>query len=269
MTPIFIQKGIVQIAFYSVFVTLGFFLASFVIWRNMKKAHYAKEEPFDLLFVCTLGFLIGARAIYILMHPEAFGWNVLTWFSIFSNVGFSLTGGIVGGAVALWVFSNKKRWNIWEIGDFVVPAVILTETFESLGCFFSGCRYGKLSSLPWAVEIVGVYGRRHPVQIYAALLLLLLLLGIALLRKRVRPDGFFVPVYLIGWGIIHSLIAFWQEQSVYFGRNNWSQLFSVTLIAVGVILLRMRHPHLMNEWTERLGVTKAVTFVLQKIQRKK
>jgi phosphatidylglycerol:prolipoprotein diacylglycerol transferase len=101
--------------------------------------------------------------------------------------GKSFCGGLVGGAIAAWVFLRFRRLSVAKYGDVLVTALALGYAIGRIGCFLNGCDYGVTTGLPWAVQYPAgseAYSNHlargwiplgaplslpvHPVQLYAA-----------------------------------------------------------------------------------------------------
>ena len=111
----------------------------------------------------------------------------------------------------------------------------------------NGELWGAPTDAAWGVVFGGSAGMmpRHPSQLYEALLegVLLFIVLYALARKRPpRPQGTFLGVFLIGYGICRFLVEFVRQPDAQIGYlwGGWltmGQVLSAPLVIVGVCVL--------------------------------
>jgi prolipoprotein diacylglyceryl transferase len=83
------------------------------------------EQSFDIAFVTLWTSLFFSRFFYLLFHMP-FGTNIIWEFFSFQHGGFSLTGAIVGGALALILMGRDKRIPLARISDFLSLSLLYT-----------------------------------------------------------------------------------------------------------------------------------------------
>ena len=121
--------------------------------------------------------------------------------------GRSLYGGLVGGWLGVtWM---KRRLHIVRpTGDLFALALAAGESVGRLGCYYGGCCYGRVSTLPWACYQHEAW--RHPTQLYQALGAALGYLLLRLLQSRVR-EGSLLGWYLLLFCPFRFVIEFFRE----------------------------------------------------------
>jgi len=115
----------------------------------------------------------------------------------------------VGIAIAAFVGTRLTGLSLWKLLDLAAPSVALGFAIARIGCFMSGCCYGRPTDLPWGVTFPPfsppwmAFGETpvHPTQLYASLGNLMLFVALLVLRRRERFDGFlflsFIPMYVV------------------------------------------------------------------------
>ena len=113
--------------------------------------------------------------------------------------------------------------------------------------FVNGELWGKPTDLPWGVVFGGAAGTmpRHPSQLYEALLegiVLFCVLQILSRRKPVLPQGTFMGVFVMGYGIVRFLIEFVRVPDAQLGYLlggviTMGQLLSLPLVVAGAVLI--------------------------------
>jgi len=223
-----------------------------------------RDAAADLAVACVLTGILGARLLYVAIHPPPPGENVLLWLVQIWKGGLVSYGGFFGGALGGIWFARKHRVRIPRLGDAVLPALFLGQTFGRIGCFLVGDDYGKPWDGPWAVafparegglipdELVGV--KLHPTQLYLSLMNLVIFLIAARVFARRRFDGQAMCVTMLMYGAGRFLLEFLRGDDV--ARGGWphvagdprafvlstSQWFSIGTFALGALLYSLwRH----------------------------
>ena len=124
-------------------------------------------------------------------------------------------GAFVGIVVAGSVSLRVTRSSLWQLLDLVAPSVALGFAITRIGCFLSGCCYGRPTSLPWGVTFPPLspagmaFGQSplHPVQLYSSLGNLALFAALLALRRRPRFKGFL----FLSWAALYAVLRFVLE----------------------------------------------------------
>ena len=126
--------------------------------------------------------------------------------------GFVFFGGLLLGSLFIFFYCFLlKKFNPYSL-YCILPAVCFSHALGRVGCYFSGCCFGKICNLSWG--IFKRNGGSHPVQIYESFFLILL--GIYLIlkifndNKRNIQEKFYKysTVYLISYSIFRFFIEF-------------------------------------------------------------
>lgn len=173
MVPVLLDLKIVKIYTFGVFLVLGFFWASFLLWKLIRLTSYKEEELFDTLFISIAGSLVGGRLLYIILHFDAFGFDLLKFILINGYPGLSLYGALFGGFITLFICSSQKRMKFLDVVGYFIPPVYMALGFGKLGSFFSGIEAGSKTSFFLSTNVVGYEGARHTTSFYEALLFFL------------------------------------------------------------------------------------------------
>src|SRR5579859_4864241 len=76
------------------------------------------EQSFDIAFITLWVGLIFSRILFLFFHLRS-GDNFFIDFFTFKNNGFSLTGAIVGGTIAIYLICRQKRLPFGRLSDFL------------------------------------------------------------------------------------------------------------------------------------------------------
>ncbi len=219
-----------SISSLGVFLAAGFLLSIFLIWRLARAWDLDEEKVLDLTLLTFLGGLFLSRLYFILDNLQIFGFSALKWVHIFKYPGFSFWGGVLGGWLSLYIFAKRLKLDFWQVADIASVGFLGGLILSDLGCFFGGCSVGLRSNLFFAVPMVGVIGKRLPIQAIEALLLSLILVRIWSKATHFHLRGKIVSLTLISLGVIKLLLEPFKE------IHGPGYYFDTLLIVLGVTI---------------------------------
>ena len=128
---------------YSVMIAIGFLVGmGLCLWRA-KKENKNSDIITDYAMIAVICGFLGGKILYLIVNFKVLLANPKSMLGIpqvFS--GFVVYGGIIGGAVALIIYSKIKKVDFLEYMDFMLPYIALVQGFGRIGCFLAGCCYG-------------------------------------------------------------------------------------------------------------------------------
>ena len=191
MYPELFSIGKVTIYTYGVLVALGFFAGMQYIVKYSKNV-ITKQQVYDFLFYVILIGIIGARLFYVLLELPYYKTNPLEIFQVWKG-GLVYYGGFVAVLVFTFFYFRNKKVNVIKLMDVFAPALALGHLFGRIGCFFSGCCYGKNTDCFLAIA------HKHPTQLYEALgnLIIFIILHKLLQQKHIRLYVSVARIYVI------------------------------------------------------------------------
>jgi len=276
--PVFVRIGGYDIAWYGLLTSMGVLVGVLVAIRRGKTVSLPPDLILDLAFYSVIIGFIGSRVFFIL--GDLRGFLAAPKDYIFTRQGYVFFGGlIVALAFAVW-YLRRKRCDLWQVADVMAPSIALGHMFGRVGCFFSGCCYGRICPPGWEawgwsfpkvtdpdtgevmfsfayishVErgLIGPDARSSlpifPVQLYEAAALFLIFLGLTWLWRRRRFRGQLFAAYLAAYGTVRFLVEFLRgdyDERILVGllqRGQLSQIASLLALGVAVTLWwRLRH----------------------------
>jgi phosphatidylglycerol:prolipoprotein diacylglycerol transferase len=244
--PILIEIGRLKIYSYGLMLALSFWIGILIAAKRAERRGVKQEHIYDLSIVLILAAVIGSRMLYILTHRDDYH-SILDIFALWQG-GATFYGGFILALAGAIVFVRKKGLSFFRVADICAPSIALGFFFTRIGCFLSGCCFGKPTDLPFGVVFpahspAGYYcpgTPLHPTQLYDALYGLAMA-GVLLLLDRKRPfTGFTFGFLCILYGVGRYCIDFlrYYEDSARIGRAmTVSQLTSLFLVAAGIAVL--------------------------------
>lgn len=169
----------------------------------------------------------------------AFGsWNL--YLAGEQGVAKSLIGGLFGAIAAAEIFKRVAHIRT-STGFYFVPGLLAAIVIGRVGCFFGGLddfTHGIPTVLPWGVDF-GDGLRRHPVQLYEAAVMLLLLAG--LVMDFAHRQAFWLRYGFYVFVLVYATQRFaWEFLKPYppvLGALNMFHLLSLALLAYAVLMV--------------------------------
>ncbi len=211
MFPMLLTIGNMPVSSFGVFLALAFLVGVFLVWRLSRAWDLDEEKILDLTLLTFLGGVFGARIYFVIQNLQLFSQNLSGIVLINRFPGFSFWGAFLGGWLTLYYLCKRKKLDFWQIGDIASVGFLGSLILVNLGCFFGGCDIGTRSDSFLAVNMVGVIGKRFPVQALEALLLFFVLLRIWSAATHFHQSGKILSLTLIYVGLIKILTESWKE----------------------------------------------------------
>jgi len=155
MFPTILQLGPVAISSLGVMIALGFFFASFLVWKRGREEHFEEASLMDGILLVVLAGLIISRLWYVIFNLSSFS-GFLSPFDLIKNPGFSWHGALLGGIITLVIYCRNRKWNFYEIADLSVFGLVLGLVFTKIGFFLDSLSF-KPIFLVEAILLMGVY----------------------------------------------------------------------------------------------------------------
>lgn len=243
--PVAFSIGPLKVHWYGLMYLFGF--VSAWLLAHWRAKHYqlpwTSEQIGDLIFYAALGVIIGGRVGYMLFYnAEQFFMKPWILFKLWEG-GMSFHGGLIGVAIALWLFSRKAKKAFLEVGDFIAPLVPLGLAAGRAGNFINGELWGRVSDVPWAMVFPHSDGEpRHPSQLYElGLEGIMLFIVVWWYASKPRPAGCVSAVFLIGYALCRLIAECFRQPDAQLGflAFNWltmGQLLSLPMLVIGLWL---------------------------------
>lgn len=242
--PVAFSIGSLTVRWYGLMYVAGFLLGW--IWGRRRAPRYgwAPRDVDDLVTICMLGLVLGARAGYILFYDLPVYLADPGEMLRFWNGGMSFHGGAIGLACAFAYFARTRKKRFLDVADFITPLVPPGLFFGRMGNFINGELWGKVTSLPWGMIFPGAGPYpRHPSQLYEGCLEGIML-GIILwcYSRTQHRRGQTAGLFCAGYAISRFLVEFVRLPDAQLGylAFNWltmGQILSLPMLALGLYLM--------------------------------
>jgi phosphatidylglycerol:prolipoprotein diacylglycerol transferase len=272
-------NGHYLLKFYALIIILGAFVAGYLASQLAKRRGHNPEIVWDALFWIMLAGIVGSRIWHILTPPQSMveqGYDVayylnfnhwvpvdLLSFTVYlpaalatPNGGLGIPGAVIGGALALYIYTRRAKLNFAEWVDIAAPCVALGQAIGRWANYVNEELYGRPTTLPWAISIDAAHRvpgytdpalKFHPLFFYESVGTLLTCLVLLYLSQRLAgwlKSGDLFLMYLIAYPTLRFFLEFLRlDSSPVFGVNI-NQTFMLIVGVVAAVWLAYRHRRL-------------------------
>lgn len=224
----------IDIMWYAILITTGIILGLYFVSKLAVAKGLDKEMPSDLLLWVLIPAILGARLYYVIFSWDYYSKNPSEIIMI-RNGGLAIYGGLLTAFLITYIYSKKKNIPFLTILDIFAPGIALGQTIGRWGNFINKEAYGRATDLPWAIIIDGQ--KVHPTFLYESLgdfIIFIVLYNLC--KKNRNENGTIISLYFILYGILRFFVEGLRTDSLYFLGMRVSQLVSLALVAIGVVI---------------------------------
>ncbi|HEY7463663.1 MAG TPA: prolipoprotein diacylglyceryl transferase [Candidatus Limnocylindria bacterium] len=256
--PVAIRIGGLEIHWYGIIIASAVLAAG---WVGTQEARRRGEDPdtgWAMLLPVLVLAVIGARLYHVIHQWDYYSQNLAQIPAIWTG-GLGIPGAVVGGVLAIWLYSRWSKLNTLRWLDIFASTMLLGQAIGRLGNFVNQELYGPPTTLPWGIPIdaahrepqwanLAVYPvdttRFHPLFAYEAILNLIGFFVILWLARRLAHrlyDGDILLVYLMWYSAVRvALETFRVNNWLILGIPTATWLGIITFLAAGAFLW-LRH----------------------------
>jgi phosphatidylglycerol---prolipoprotein diacylglyceryl transferase len=252
LDPVALDLGFVTLHWYGIMYVLALLAALwFAKWIVRADRMPIHDETLDYFFIyIEIGVILGARLGYILFYdPDTLYYLTHPWqiFNPFVHGefvgirGMSYHGAILGALIAMWLFEQRHRGQIYPLLDLVALSVPVGYLFGRIGNFLNQELIGRPTDLPWGIFVEGTL--KHPSQLYEAVLEgVLVAATLYLWRRRKRFEGELFIWYGVLYSIARFIAEFWRAPDPQLGFIccDWmtmGQAMSLVMLMLSLLLI--------------------------------
>jgi phosphatidylglycerol---prolipoprotein diacylglyceryl transferase len=229
------------------FLLLSIVVCAVVVILEARRRHWPKEEVIPIALAAFVGGMVGARLSILFFN----GWQtapyVLNLFAMLDpHIGpGSIIGGVAGAYLAGYIASRV----IGKQGcacDAFAPAMALATAVGRVGCYLAGeDGLGKVTTLPWGVQLPGTDYLVHPTPLYDMGFNLVWLGVLLALRDHPRmQDGNLLKFGVAGYAFFRFWVEFLRNNQVLWLGLTGQQFACLAILAAVIIYYAPRLPRL-------------------------
>lgn len=241
INPIAFQIGPFAIHWYAICIMTGVILAVYLAMKEAPRKNIIPDDILDFILIAFPISIIGARLYYVAFEWSYYSQHLSEIVAVW-NGGIAIYGGLIAGAIVLFIFSYYRVINPIDFLDIAAPGVMIAQAIGRWGNFINQEAYGRavksLDYLPSFIQkqmfIEGSY--RVPTFLYESVWNLIGFAIVLVFRRRPKllKQGEIASFYLIWYGIGRFVIEGMRTDSLMVGGLRVSQWLSVILVIVGI-----------------------------------
>ncbi|MBT3336716.1 MAG: prolipoprotein diacylglyceryl transferase [Anaerolineae bacterium] len=256
-----IQIGFLFFSFYGLLLAFGALGGSFLARYEAKRRGHDPEIVWDLIIWLMIAGIIGARLWHIFTPSPSLIAEGITTEYYFSNPwalidtrkgGLGIPGAVIGGMLALFAFTRKRKLSFLEWADIAAPGLALGQAIGRWGNFVNQELYGAPTSLPWKMYIdefhrLAEYQDQayyHPLFLYESLWnlgnMFILLWAGRRYADRIKA-GDLLLLYMVIYPLGRFLLDFLRLDAAMLGGVNANQTFMAGVAIFALTALFLRH----------------------------
>ena len=232
--PKTIMIGNFGIALYGVVIAIGMMLGLVLAARIAKKSGLDPDVIWDLAAPLIIFSILGARIYYVIFMWDFYKNDPIQILNIRGG-GLAIYGGIIAGAITLYIYCKVKRQKFPLILDTVIYGLLVGQILGRWGNFFNREVFGEYTNNLLAMRIpVSMVRERdispliaahmtegtnyiqvHPTFLYEGMWNLALLVLLLLYREHKKFDGEIALLYFAGYGIGRAWIESIRTDQLY------------------------------------------------------
>ena len=238
-----IHVGPLTLQTFGICFAFAFIVAGAVIWRRLGELGKPVDWAYEMGFAALVGGLVGSRLDFIIenysdVKHDLFG-------NLFSGSGLVWYGGVIGGAIGVFIWAWWRGFLTLALLDLAAPALAVGYAIGRCGCQLSGDGdYGKAWNGPWAMAYPD--GTKptdqtvHPTPVYETLTMGIVALVLWRLRDRFT-NGTLFALYLLLAGTERFLVEFIRRNSDVAIGLTFAQLLSLAMMIAGGVWLLLAY----------------------------
>lgn len=217
----------VKIYWYAIIIVSAIIIALLVCKKNERKFGIDFATILDLLIFLIPISIISARLYYVLFNLDSYITQPERIFNLRAG-GLAIYGGIIGGAITCYIFCKKRKINLLDLFDYIVPSLALAQSIGRWGNFFNSEAYGHETSIfcRMGVYEAGKYIEVHPTFLYESVITLGIFIILQKITKKRKFKGELTVIYLILYSFFRMLIEGVRADSLMMGNVRISQVLS-------------------------------------------
>lgn len=127
--------GNIDIYWYAILMVFAFSIGLIIFKIKDGKFGIKFSAILDLSILVIPISIISARLYYIVFNANYYISNLNQIFNL-RNGGLAIYGGIIGGVLTCYIYCKKKKINLWDLLDYIVPSLALRTSNRKMGKFY-------------------------------------------------------------------------------------------------------------------------------------
>ncbi len=227
----------IDIYWYAILTVTAMILALIIFKKRDGLYNIRFNNIIDLSVYVIPIAIICARLYYIIFNFEYYVQNTKEILNV-RNGGLAIYGAIIGGAITCFVFCKKRKIEILDMLDYIVPGLVLGQVIGRWGNFINIEAYGIETTNIFRMGIVEAekYIEVHPTFLYESLACFTIFIFLIIIKNKRNFKGQIVFTYLILYSLERTFVEGLRTDSLMLGNIRISQVLSVAIFVVSVTI---------------------------------
>jgi len=144
--------GPIAVAWYGILIIGSALVAAVLAEREAKRRGDDPEHVWNALMLCLFMGMVGARVYHIFSELETYVKDPLRMFKTWEG-GLGIYGAVIGGALALWIYTRRHGLSFGHWADIAAPGLLLAQAIARWANYLNQELYGFPTTLPWGIGI--------------------------------------------------------------------------------------------------------------------
>lgn len=234
MDPVAFRIFGIEIMWYGVLISTGVLFGVLVALRECRRTGFKEDNLLDFLLIAIPSAIVGARAYYVIFSWDYYSRNPSQIINI-RNGGLAIHGALIAGIIVGILFCKKRKINVLELLDIVIPSVSLGQAIGRWGNYINQEAYGGPTNLPWGIVVNGQ--KVHPTFLYESIMDILIFIFLIWFRKNKKTThGQVLSLYMILYSAARFFVEGLRTDSLMFMGMRVAQLVSLSAIIAGIAM---------------------------------
>jgi prolipoprotein diacylglyceryl transferase len=239
---------------YALCIVLGIVAACLILEYRLRARGVAPWASLDVAVWAVPFGIVGARIYHLITSPQDYfgaGGEPIRAFYIWEG-GLGIWGAVAGGALGAYLAARQLRLPFSVLADSLAPGLPVAQAVGRLGNWFNNELYGKVTTLPWGLEVHDM-DRSNPGH------------ATVIDGKAVLLSDLYHPTFLyeLVWDLGVALLVWLLDRKFKFGRGRAFALYVMAYTAGRLWIEMLRTDPANHFFGVRLNVfTAIVLFVL-------
>jgi phosphatidylglycerol:prolipoprotein diacylglycerol transferase len=205
MHPILFQVAGITVYSYGFLIALGAVAGVFYMAvQGKKELQLTFDKVNNLFLVIFIAAFVGGKVFLFFEEPSSY---ISHPQKLLSGSGFVFYGSFLFAVPTMAWFFKRNLIHPYKMLDIMAITTCLVHMFGRIGCFMAGCCYGTVTNSLFGVEFhdPACYADPlnvplHPVQLYEASYIFLVMSFLFIMRNRKQFYGQLFLIYLLLYG---------------------------------------------------------------------
>ncbi|MBR4085771.1 MAG: prolipoprotein diacylglyceryl transferase [Lachnospiraceae bacterium] len=219
---------------YALFASVGMFFALLLLRGRIDKYKVDIRDFIKLIVCSAVCLLVGSKFLFVITLIPRFveASSISEIINSILQSGFVFYGGLLGMLIGIsfWV-KRSQKYNLDTIYNMMAPAIPLFHAFGRMGCFMTGCCYGKELKTPIAVGNA-IKLVRFPTQLLEVVFECIMFVILLIFERKGNQK--LLWIYLLCYSLFRFVIEFFRGDEIrgIFGGLSTSQWISIIIFIV-------------------------------------